>query len=99
MSKRQQRDRERHRRHDRKRRPLEVAIENRLAVCALMLMLAPYGMSLPTFAQAARAKRDSDVEQLVEYPSVVSYMPNLHAGGTIILSQPVIYVDPSRTLR
>jgi hypothetical protein len=36
--------------------PLALANRNRLAVCALMLMLAPYGISLPTFARAARAE-------------------------------------------
>jgi hypothetical protein len=98
MSRRQRRERERRKRHDRKRRPLEVAIENRLAVCALMLMLAPYGLSLPTFAKAAQAQRPSDVAE-VELPLDGNYMPNVQTGGTIILSQPVVYVDPARTIR
>jgi hypothetical protein len=63
-----------------------------------MLMLAPYGISLPTFARAVRAKRAGEVPRLADL-HVDGYTPNLNMGGTIVISTPVIRVDPSRTIR
>src|SRR5688500_3040966 len=85
MSQRQRRDRERRQRHDRRRRPREVVIENRLAVCALILMLAPYGISVPTFMDGAQAgERVLDGDAVVKLPDPTNgYMPNVYTGGTI----------------
>lgn len=78
--------------------PLELAIRNRLAVCALMLMLAPYGISLPAFAKAAQAKPDDGVVKLADLYTD-GYMPSLHTGGTIALPHLFTIIDPSRKIR
>jgi hypothetical protein len=41
---------------------IALAIRNRLAECALLLMLAPFGISLPTFVRASRAEESTQVE-------------------------------------
>jgi hypothetical protein len=45
---------------------IALAIRNRLAVCALMLMLAPYGISVPTFVRAAQAEEPVRVKPYVQ---------------------------------
>lgn len=62
---------------------LQTAIENRLAVCALMLMLAPYGIALPTFVEALKAQAPTHAEHAVQ-PLHQAAMPPIHAGGTIM---------------
>jgi hypothetical protein len=41
---------------------LALAIQNRLAVCALVLMLVPHWISVPTLVRAARAEELPQVE-------------------------------------
>jgi hypothetical protein len=49
---------------------IELAIRNRLLVCALILMLAPFGISLPTFARASRAEESVQVKTAVGGDSI-----------------------------
>jgi hypothetical protein len=54
-----------------------------------MLMLAPFGISVPTFLNAARAKPHADVVTLAELHPY-AYVPSIQMGGTIVYGQPTI---------
>jgi hypothetical protein len=83
--------------------PIELAIRNHLALCALLLMLAPFGISLPTFVRAAQAEELPQVEPVRGDASIrvvslwdlpradhVSLEPTYGAlltGGTVVLHE------------
>jgi hypothetical protein len=62
-----------------------------------MLMLAPYGISVPTFIEAAPAGPPETVVKLDDLYST-SYMPKVHTGGTIALPPVFTVVDPSHRI-
>lgn len=59
--------------------PLEVAIRNRLAVCALALMLAPWGMAVPLTVNGALAEAESDIVELDD-AQLSTDMPSASSG-------------------
>jgi hypothetical protein len=81
--------------------PLELGVYNRYRFIFLMLMLAPYGAVGALSADAAATAKPPDQRHVIKLNDLYTSdaVPHLHAGGTIMLQQPVIQIDPSPRIR
>jgi hypothetical protein len=64
---------------------LETALKNRLAACALIAMLAPYGISLPYVLSAHGAERTAGADT-----PALDVAVSVHTGGTAVLNPATI---------